>query len=40
MKTAFGYIGADSFTRQRQERGQGQRPGGPPSGQRRGGRNR
>jgi 23S rRNA pseudouridine2605 synthase len=30
MKTAFGYIGADSFTRQRQ--GQGQGPGGPRRG--------
>ena len=40
MKTAFGYIGADSFTRQRQDRGPGQRPGGPQGGQRRGGRNR
>lgn len=40
MKTSFGYIGADSFTRQRQERGQGQRSGGAPGGQRRGGRNR
>jgi 23S rRNA pseudouridine2605 synthase len=28
MKTAFGYIGADSFTRQRQGPGQGQRRGG------------
>ena len=27
MKTAFGYIGADSFTRQRQGPGGGQRPG-------------
>lgn len=36
MKTAFGYIGADSFTRQRQDQGQ-QRGGG---GQRRGGRSR
>ncbi|MEO7127714.1 MAG: pseudouridine synthase [Rhodoferax sp.] len=27
MKTAFGYIGADSFTRQRQGQGQGQGPG-------------
>lgn len=35
MKTAFGYIGADSFTRQRQDAGQ--RPRGSPSGQRRGG---
>ncbi len=33
MKTAFGYIGADSFTRQRQSQGQG-------PGQRRGGRGR
>jgi 23S rRNA pseudouridine2605 synthase len=38
MKTAFGYIGADSFTRQRQE--QGQRRGGPGAGPRRSGRNR
>ena len=37
MKTAFGYIGADSFTRQRQD--QGQRRGAGP-GQRRGGRGR
>lgn len=36
MKTAFGYIGADSFTRQRQDQGP-QRGGG---GQRRGGRGR
>lgn len=36
MKTAFGYIGADSFTRQRQD--QGQKRGG--GGQRRGGRGR
>lgn len=41
MKTAFGYIGADSFTRQRQDQGQ-RRPGGGGgsgggSGQRRGG---
>lgn len=36
MKTAFGYIGADSFTRQRQE----QRRGGGGNGQRRGGRGR
>ena len=28
MKTSFGYIGADTFTRQRQEQGQ-RRPGGP-----------
>ena len=49
MKTAFGYIGADSFTRQRQGPGQGrgQRGGGGMSGgpggggnNRRGGRNR
>lgn len=38
MKTAFGYIGADSFTRQRQDAGQ--RPAGSPGGQRRKGRNR
>ncbi len=38
MKTAFGYIGADSFTRQRQEAGQ--RPSGGPGGQRRKGRSR
>ncbi len=38
MKTAFGYIGADSFTRQRQEAGQ--RPSGGPAGQRRKGRGR
>ena len=43
MKTSFGYIGADSFTRQRQQ--QGQRRGGGPSGgsgggQRRGSRDR
>lgn len=41
MKTAFGYIGADSFTRQRQEKGQRRSPsGGPGNGQRRGGRGR
>lgn len=47
MKTAFGYIGADSFTRQRQGQGQGQggqrRAGGSTGGgggQRRGGRGR
>lgn len=45
MKTAFGYIGADSFTRQRQGQGRGQRGGGggPGTGSgngRRGGRNR
>jgi 23S rRNA pseudouridine2605 synthase len=28
MKTSFGYIGADTFTRQRQDQGQGQRRGG------------
>lgn len=38
MKTAFGYIGADSFSRQRQE-GNG-RPRSGQGGQRRGGRNR
>lgn len=38
MKTAFGYIGADSFTRQRQGPGRG--PGRPGGGQRRGGRSR
>lgn len=38
MKTAFGYIGADSFTRQRQDAGQ--RPSGGSGGQRRKGRNR
>ncbi len=38
MKTAFGYIGADSFTRQRQEAGQ--RPSGGPGGPRRKGRGR
>ncbi|MGE0497283.1 MAG: pseudouridine synthase [Ramlibacter sp.] len=32
MKTAFGYIGADSFTRQRQGPGEGQRRGGPGGG--------
>ncbi|HNV58530.1 MAG TPA: pseudouridine synthase [Rhodoferax sp.] len=37
MKTAFGYIGADSFTRQRQESGQKKR-GGQGGGQRRKGR--
>lgn len=35
MKTAFGYIGADSFTRQRQDANQ--RPRGGPGGKRRGG---
>ena len=38
MKTAFGYIGADSFTRQRQE--PGQRRGGSQGGPRRNGRGR
>jgi 23S rRNA pseudouridine2605 synthase len=38
MKTAFGYIGADSFTRQRQDAGQRGRGG--PGGQRRKGRGR
>ena len=28
MKTAFGYIGADSFTRQRQDQGQRRKNGG------------
>ncbi len=43
MKTSFGYIGAETFTRQRQAPGQGQRRGGSgtggggPSGPRRGG---
>ena len=45
MKTSFGYIGADTFTRQRQGQGQGQGqrrggspgPGAPGAGQRRGG---
>jgi 23S rRNA pseudouridine2605 synthase len=48
MKTSLGYIGADSFTRQRQGQGQGQRRGGggggrgggSAGGQRRGGRDR
>jgi len=41
MKTAFGYIGADSFTRQRQDQGQRRSTsGGPGNGQRRGGRSR
>lgn len=42
MKTAFGYIGADSFTRQRQDQGQrrGGGGGGAGGGQRRGGRGR
>ena len=38
MKTSFGYIGADSFTKQRQE--QGQRPRGGPGAGRRSGRSR
>ncbi len=38
MKTSFGYIGADSFTKQRQEQGQRPRSGG--SSGRRGGRSR
>lgn len=42
MKTAFGYIGADSFTRQRQGPGRGSNGGGgsAPGGVRRGGRGR
>lgn len=40
MKTAFGYIGADSFTRQRQEQGPSQRPRGGKGGPRRNDRNR
>ncbi len=42
MKTSFGYIGADSFTRQRQGPGQGpgRRGGNAGGGQRRGGRGR
>nr|WP_235578153.1 pseudouridine synthase [Pseudorhodoferax sp. Leaf267] len=43
MKTSFGYIGADSFTRQRQGQGQQRRGGGGgggPGPQRRGGRGR
>jgi 23S rRNA pseudouridine2605 synthase len=40
MKTAFGYIGADSFTRQRQDPGQRRGGGGLGGGQRRGGRSR
>jgi 23S rRNA pseudouridine2605 synthase len=38
MKTAFGYIGADSFTRQRQDAGQ--RPRGASGGARNGRRGR
>lgn len=40
MKTAFGYIGADSFTRQRQDQAQKRGPGGAGGGSRRGGRGR
>lgn len=40
MKTAFGYIGADSFTRQRQDQGQRRGAAGSGGGQRRGGRGR
>jgi 23S rRNA pseudouridine2605 synthase len=40
MKTAFGYIGADSFTRQRQEQGQKRGGGAGTSGPRRSGRTR
>jgi 23S rRNA pseudouridine2605 synthase len=42
MKTAFGYIGADSFTRQRQEQGARRGAGSGSSGgvTRRGGRGR
>src|SRR5450830_855624 len=40
MKTAFGYIGADSFTRQRQDLGQRGGGSGSGGGQRRGGRGR
>ena len=40
MKTAFGYIGADSFTRQRQDLGQRGGGNGSGGGQRRGGRSR
>ncbi|MFZ2389532.1 MAG: pseudouridine synthase [Polaromonas sp.] len=41
MKTSFGYIGADTFTRQRQDQGQRRGPGGGTGGggQRRGGGN-
>ena len=38
MKTAFGYIGADSFTRQRQGQAGNPRARGPRTGRRRGGR--
>jgi 23S rRNA pseudouridine2605 synthase len=40
MKTSLGYIGADSFTRQRQGQGQGPRRGGAGGGRRSGGRGR
>ncbi len=40
LKTAFGYIGADSFTRQRQDQGQQRGGGSGGGGQRRGGRGR
>lgn len=40
MKTAFGYIGADSFTRQRQDQSQRRGGGNSGGGQRRGGRGR
>jgi len=40
MKTSLGYIGADSFTRQRQEQRRGGGGGGGSGGQRRGGRSR
>ncbi len=40
LKTAFGYIGADSFTRQRQDQGQQRGGGGSGNGQRRGGKSR
>ena len=40
MKTAFGYIGADSFTRQRQDQGQQRGGGGSGNGPRRGGKSR
>lgn len=40
MKTAFGYIGTDSFTRQRQDQGPRRGGGGAAGGQRRGGRGR
>jgi 23S rRNA pseudouridine2605 synthase len=40
MKTSLGYIGADSFTRQRQDQRRGGGGGGSGGGQRRGGRSR